>query len=58
MLSVFASTFKAGIPLSCHKKYGKEYPDSFTGKEAVANSLFDTQDLLYKINNFTDRIWR
>jgi hypothetical protein len=46
MLSVFATTFKAGIPLSCHKKYGKEYPDSFPGKEAVVDNLFDIQDLL------------
>jgi hypothetical protein len=50
MLFVFASTFKAGIPLSCYKKYGKEYPDSFTVKEAMLTSLFDTQDLLYNQN--------
>jgi hypothetical protein len=39
MLSTYALDFKARVVLSTHKKYGKEYPDTFTGKEAVACSF-------------------
>jgi hypothetical protein len=56
-LSYAASVFKESISLGAHKKYGNEYPDSFTGKEAVVSSPFQLilQDILCRISNTNDR---
>jgi hypothetical protein len=52
MLSVFAAAFKESVVLAPHKKYGNDYPESFTGKEAI---VFFYQDVICKILDSSDR---